>query len=165
MKGVSGTEPKTTRADATLVIGVGPGFHAGDDCHLIVESNRGPALGRVITTGAAETHTGQPGVVQGHSGRRLLRAPCAGTFVRTREIGDWIEKGEIVGEVGGASVLAGLSGMIRGLKLTGTPVGHGHKVGDVDPRRDRGLLKQMTDKARAVGQGVLRALDTDLQGD
>jgi xanthine dehydrogenase accessory factor len=165
MKGLSGAQPPTTLRDAPRVIGVGPGFVAGEDCHLVVESNRGPTLGQTIRSGSAATHTGEPGLVEGHAGQRLLRAPQGGAFVRRLSIGDPVEVGDVVGEVDGAPVMAGLSGMIRGLKLSGIHVGSGHKVGDVDPRRDPALLEQMTDKARAVGQGVLRALNTDLGGD
>lgn len=153
------TEPSTRRTDAPIVIGIGPGFVAGVDAHAVVESNRGPALGRVLLTGAAEPHTGVPGAVAGFKRERLLLAPCEGTFVRERALGDFVEQGDVVGRVGDAPVQSTLAGMIRGLKLTGVRVGTGHKVGDVDPRRDRALLREMTDKARAVGRGVVAALE------
>ncbi|MCO5170200.1 MAG: selenium-dependent molybdenum cofactor biosynthesis protein YqeB [Planctomycetes bacterium] len=155
------TEPSTRRDEAPLVIGVGPGFRAGVDAHAVIESNRGPRLGRVITEGVAEPHTGVPGAVAGYRRERLILSPCAGTFERCRDLGDAVEAGDVVGHVlddaDGRPVRVGLSGMIRGLKLTGVRVGAGHKVGDVDPRRDRALLLEMTDKARAVGRGVLEA--------
>ena len=34
--------------DAPVVVGVGPGFTAGEDCHAVVETMRGHTLGRVI---------------------------------------------------------------------------------------------------------------------
>ncbi|MCC6528398.1 MAG: hypothetical protein IT373_37480, partial [Polyangiaceae bacterium] len=136
----------------------GPGFVCGRDAHYVLESNRGPSLGRVLSEGSAETHTGVPGEVAGHREDRLLRAPCAGAFTRTRELGDFVEPGDTVGTVAGRAVVARLAGMIRGLKLSGVEVGAGHKVGDVDPRRDRALLGLMTDKAIAVGRGAVDAL-------
>lgn len=152
------TEPLTTRGEAPVVIGIGPGFEAGGDVDFVVESNRGPRLGQVVTRGTAEVHTGVPGEVQGHREERMLRAPRAGRFVRALELGAFVEEDDVVGHVEGAPVRARLGGMVRGLKLSGVAVGAGHKVGDVDPRRDRELLRTMTDKARAVGHGVVRAV-------
>jgi xanthine dehydrogenase accessory factor len=153
------TAPLARWPAAELRIGIGPGFVAGSDVDLVVESNRGPTLGRVLDHGSAERHTGVPGLVAGYREPRILRAPCAGRFVRRRALGAFVEPGDAVGEVAGQAVRARLHGMVRGLKLTGVLVGAGHKVGDVDPRRERALLTTMTDKARAVGQGVLGALE------
>lgn len=151
------TEPMTRLDEAPLVIGVGPGFDAGRDCHYVIESNRGPRLGAVITSGPADSHTGVPGDVLGFRDERILRAPRTGRLERARDLGDFVEPGDVVATVDGAPVVARLGGMIRGLKLSGAEVGAGHKVGDVDPRRDRALLSCMTDKARAVARGALEA--------
>jgi xanthine dehydrogenase accessory factor len=151
------TEPMARLDEARLVIGVGPGFVAGRDVHVVIESNRGPRLGEPITSGAAEAYTGVPGDVLGLREERLLRAPRAGRLTRVRELGDFVEAGEVVATVEGEPVVARIAGMVRGLKLDGVPVGARHKVGDVDPRRDRALLAKMTDKARAVSLGAVRA--------
>ncbi len=152
------TTPLSTIDEAPVVIGIGPGFVAGQDVHYVIESNRGPRLGQVITRGSAEAHTGIPGEVLGLRDKRLLRAPRAGTLTRTAAPGDFVEEGEVVAQIDGEAVRSRLRGMIRGLKLTGVPVGAHHKVGDVDPRRDRSLLKTMTDKAKAVGQAAVTAV-------
>lgn len=152
------SEPLTDIGTAPLVIGIGPGFVAGRDVHCVLESNRGPRLGEVIEVGAAEQHTGTPGEVLGFREERLLRAPCKGTFVRKLSLGEDVEVGDVVGHVDDEPVVVGLRGMVRGLKLTGVVVGRNHKVGDVDPRRDRALLREMTDKALAVGRGAVRAV-------
>ncbi|MBW2454376.1 MAG: EF2563 family selenium-dependent molybdenum hydroxylase system protein [Deltaproteobacteria bacterium] len=153
------SEPLSKRDEAPVVIGIGPGFVAGDDVDFVIESNRGPRLGTVISQGSAEGHTGIPGDVLGLRGERLLRAPRAGILTRVKAPGDFVDEGEEIAQVDGAPVRSQLRGMIRGLKLTGVPVGERHKVGDVDPRRDRTLLKTMTDKARAVGQATVKALE------
>lgn len=153
------TEPQPLRGAATVTVGIGPGFVAGEDADFVVESNRGPALGRLLERGSAEPYTGRPGFVAGFREERVLRAPCAGPFQRVRELGDVVVAGEVVGEVHGEPVRARLGGIVRGLKLSGVLVGAGHKVGDVDPRADRALLTTMTDKARAVGAGVVQALE------
>jgi xanthine dehydrogenase accessory factor len=152
------TEPLATRGEAPVVIGIGPGFEAGGDVDYVVESNRGPRLGEVVQEGMAERHTGIPGDVQGHREERILRSPRAGRFVRVLELGDFVTAGDVVGRVDGEPVRARLAGMVRGLKLSGVPVGEHHKVGDVDPRPDPALLTTMTDKAKAVGGGAVAAL-------
>ncbi len=152
------SEPRSGIDDARLVIGVGPGFTAGVDAHYVIESNRGPRLGRVIAQGAAEPSTGVPGAVEGFRRERLLVAPCAGTFQRVRDLGDLVDPDDVVGHVAGQAVRAQIGGLVRGLKLSGVTVGVGHKVGDVDPRRDPALLEAMTDKALAVGRGVVLCL-------
>lgn len=153
------SEAQTTIHDALVVIGIGPGFEAGVDADYVIESNRGPALGEIISTGRAEAHTGIPGDVLGFREERILRAPRAGKLVRVGDLGDFVAAGDIVARVGDDPVRARLDGMIRGLKLTGVDVGAGHKVGDIDPRRDRSLLSTMTDKARAIGLGAVRAAE------
>jgi len=152
------TAPLSTRDEAPVVIGIGPGFVAGDDVDYVIESNRGPQLGRLIAAGNAEDHTGIPGEVMGLRAERLLRAPRAGVLTRRLAPGDWVEPGDVVAAIDGAPVCSQLRGMIRGLKLSGVPVGERHKVGDVDPRRDRALLTTMTDKSRAVGQAAVTAI-------
>jgi xanthine dehydrogenase accessory factor len=152
------TAPMARLDEARVVIGVGPGIEAGRDAHFVIESNRGPRLGSLIREGRAEAYTGVPGEVEGLREPRILRSPGAGTLERVLDLGAFVEPGDVVARVAGAPVVARIGGMIRGLKLTGVEVGAGHKVGDVDPRRDRALCGAMTDKARAVGRGALDAL-------
>ena len=65
----------TTIGMAPIVIGIGPGFTAGDDCHAVVETMRGHTLGRVYYEGSALPNTAVPGLVGGFAGERVLRAP------------------------------------------------------------------------------------------
>ena len=148
----------TQLADAPLVIGVGPGFIAGQNVHAVVESNRGYHLGRVIWQGGAEPDTGVPAPVAGHTEARVLRAPCAGRFSARRRIGDVVEAGEIVGEIAGMPVRAEIAGLLRGLLHDGVETQAGMKLGDVDPRGEREYVDSISDKARAIGGGVLEAI-------
>ncbi len=143
---------------APVVVALGPGWRAGEHCTYVIETQRGPDLGRVIESGMAQSHTGVPGDVQGLTNERLLRSPTAGVLRRHRQIGDVVEAGEVVATVGGQPVVAVISGMIRGLRLDGLWMEQGRKVGDVDPRRDRALLDVPSDKAERVGAGVVEAL-------
>jgi xanthine dehydrogenase accessory factor len=126
----------TTRDVAPLVIALGPGFTAGTDCHLVIETDRGHNLGRIITTGPAAPNTGLPGTIAGHTATRVLRAPAAGRFESDRSIGDRVREGEIVGRVGEHPVRAGVDGVLRGLIRPGTEIPAELKVGDIDPRGD-----------------------------
>jgi xanthine dehydrogenase accessory factor len=148
----------TALTDARIVIGLGPGFIAGQDVHAVVETMRGHNLGRVILQGSAEPDTHVPGLVQGHGRERVVWAPCAGHFRGLVAIGEQVRAGQSVAEVDGTPVLAGISGILRGLLHDGLPVRAGQKVGDVDPRGVREHCFTISDKARAIGGGVLEAI-------
>lgn len=148
----------TALADATVVVALGPGFVAGQDCHAVIETSRGHDLGRVIFQGQAQPDTGTPGIVGGESIRRLLRAPADGLFVERRQIGELVCAGETVAEVGGQPVVAQLDGVLRGLLHDGLIVRAGLKVGDVDPRAVIEHCFSISDKARAIGGSVLETI-------
>lgn len=153
---------------APLVIGLGPGFVAGVNCHAVIETNRGHRLGRVYWQGAAEADTGIPGAIAGFREERLLRAPAAGMWQPQVNLGDRVEQGRVVGHVIGAegsvAVTAGLTGLVRGLLYPGLEVTPGMKLGDVDPREDEETLFTISDKSLAIGGGVLAAVLTWLNG-
>lgn len=148
----------TTREDAPLVIGMGPGFTAGADCHVVIETNRGHDLGRLIYDGAAEPNTGIPGVIGGYTKERVLRAPAEGIFETKRQIGDPVAKGEVIGRVGALEVASEIDGILRGLIRPGSAVGRGLKIGDVDPRGEIGYCSTVSEKARGLGGAVLEAM-------
>jgi len=145
-------------SDAPLVIGLGPGFTAGKDVHLVVETNRGHNLGRVISKGAAEADTGIPGEIGGYTIERLLRTMKKGIFHPQKSIGERVNKGSVVAVVDDFPVIAKISGVVRGLLRDGVEVRKGMKVGDIDPRGKRELCFTISDKARAIGGGVLEAI-------
>lgn len=148
----------TRRDEARLVIALGPGFTAGVDCHLVIETNRGHDLGRIIASGSAEPNTGIPGDIAGRTGERVLRAPVSGTFESQRTIGELVRMNEVIGEVAGRPVTARLDGMLRGLIRPGTAVTAGMKLGDIDPRGRREHCRTISDKARAIAGAALEAV-------
>ena len=148
----------TKITDAPCVIGVGPGFTAGVDCHACVETMRGHTLGRVITEGSPIPNTNIPGLIGGFTGERVLRAPADGIFRQRLEIGDMVEQTEIAGFVGTEPMRCQISGVLRGLLADGTPVHRGMKAGDVDPRGEVSYCQLVSDKALAIGGGVLEAI-------
>ncbi len=147
-----------TKADAPLVIALGPGFIAGKDCHVVIETNRGHDLGRLITDGTAEANTGIPGDIAGYTKERVLRAPADGLFTTVKEIGDPVCKGEVIGLVGTAEVAAQIDGVLRGLIRPSATVTKGLKIGDVDPRGIVGYCDTISEKARSLGGAVLEAI-------
>ena len=148
-----------TRIDqAPLVIGLGPGFTAGQDCHAVIETMRGHTLGRVIWQGSALPNSGTPGIVAGKGAERVLRAPADGAAGWSVEIGDIVSAGQVLGEVDGAPVQAPFDGVVRGLIAPGTAVTKGLKIGDVDARADREACFTISDKALSIGGGVLEAI-------
>ena len=148
----------TGKDEAQLVIALGPGFTAGADCHLVIETNRGHDLGRIITSGSAEPNTGIPGDIAGHTGERVLRAPVTGRFQSQHAIGDSVRRNDVVGQVAGHPVPARLDGMLRGLIRSGTAVTAGLKLGDIDPRGKREHCDTISDKARAIAGAVLEGV-------
>jgi xanthine dehydrogenase accessory factor len=144
--------------DAALVIGLGPGFTAGKDVHIVVETNRGQNLGKMILNGTAEPDTGIPGEVGGFMVERVLRTMKKGIFRPQKSIGDRVSKGSVVAVVDDFPVIGKISGVVRGLLRERVEVRKGMKVGDIDPRGKRELCFTISDKARAIGGGVLEAI-------
>jgi xanthine dehydrogenase accessory factor len=160
----------TTLNDAPVVIGIGPGFTAGIDCHAVVETKRGHTIGRVITKGSAIPNTGVPGEIGGYTVERLLRTGAAGIFEEKAKIGDLVKKGDIVAEVRSAGegspaggggifpVYAEIEGILRGLLPSGITVSKDLKAGDIDPRCEKFHCFTVSDKALSVAGGVLEAI-------
>ncbi len=144
--------------DAQIVIGVGPGFTAGTDCHAVIETQRGHTLGRALYTGSAAPNTGVPGDIGGYTVERLIQAPHAGVFHPIREIGDAVAAGAVVAYVDETPVACRIGGILRGILPDGAAVTMGMKSGDVDPRCVLSHCFTVSDKALAVGGGVLEAL-------
>jgi xanthine dehydrogenase accessory factor len=148
--------------DAPLVIGLGPGFTAGFDCHAVIETKRGHTLGRVITQGSAIPNTGIPGDIGGFTRERLLVSAGDGIFEAKAEIGDLVKKGGVLGVIHTSEgneifLRAEIDGVLRGLLPSGIPVHKGMKAGDIDPRCEKWHCFTVSDKALAIAGGVLEA--------
>ena len=148
----------TKITDAPIVVGIGPGFTAGEDCHAVVETMRSHTLGRVIYQGSALLNTNIPGLIGGYAGERVLRAPDDGIFHTVLDIGAQVKSGDVAGQVNGKPMVCTIDGVLRGLLADGTPVFKGMKSGDVDPRCREEYCYTASDKALAVGGGVLEAV-------
>jgi xanthine dehydrogenase accessory factor len=150
--------PDLGMESAVLTLGLGPGFVAGENCHAVIETIRGPFLGRVIWQGSAEPDTGIPEQISGHQAERVLRAPAAGVIEPFADIGALLKQGDLVASVSGLPVTAAFDSVLRGLVVEGLVVEAGEKIGDIDPRADPRLCFLVSDKALAVGGGVVEAI-------
>ncbi len=143
---------------APIVIGLGPGFVAGENCHAAVETNRGDNLGHIFYSGSPQKDTGIPSEVNGFSHQRVLRSPADGKFIATCKITDIVKSGQVLGHVTGVSVVSEIDGVVRGMIHDGLTVSSGQKIGDVDPRGIKERCFRVSDKADAIGRGALEAL-------
>ena len=148
----------TRMRDAPLVIGLGPGFKAGKDAHLVVETNNSERLGRVITDGEAEADTGIPVAIGGLTHERALHASQGGLFQTDKDIGEMASAGEVVAMVGRQPVHAEIDGIIRALLRSGTTVKKGTKLGEIDPSGDKEACYAIRPRMRAIAGGVLEAI-------
>jgi xanthine dehydrogenase accessory factor len=144
--------------EAPLVIGLGPGFRAQETVHVVIETNRGPNLGRVITQGEAESYTGEPVAIEGYKRERYLYAPGGGVFETPLDVGMFVQAGQVVGRIGGSELHAEVSGIIRGITKSGVPVKRGTKVVDIDPRGQEELIAGIAERPRRIAEGVLKAI-------
>lgn len=143
---------------AKLSIGLGPGFVAGQNCHAAIETNRGHLLGRVIWKGATQVDTGIPEPVGIYRENRVLRAPIDGYLIIFADICDLIEEGQVLAEVDGLPITAPFDGVLRGILPNNIMVKENQKIGDLDPRGEPMYCSLVSDKALAVGGGVLEAI-------
>lgn len=148
----------TSIEDAPIVIALGPGFEAGVDCHIVIETKRGHYLGKVIYEGKAIPNTGIPGSIGGHTVGRIIRSTSDGIIHPVAKIGDYVEEGQVVAYVDKIPVCASISGIVRGMLQDGISVFKGMKSGDIDPRCEREHCFTISDKARSIGGGVLEGI-------
>jgi len=154
--------PHPLSVDIPLHIGLGPGFDAGVNCDAAIETRRSHTLGRVYWNGSPQPDSGQP---EGDP-RRVLRAPMQGLLIGQKRIGEHCESDELIAEVKSttdnriSTIISPIKGVLRGLVRDGLHVNEGLKVGDVDPRDDVSTCFLVSDKALAIGGGVLEAILT-----
>lgn len=148
------------RADIKMLIGLGPGFVAGENCDAVVETNRGISMGNVIWKGSAEPNNSKPQEILGKQEARVLRAPVDGRVKPYAKLGDHVVTGQTIAEVDGHFVSAAFNGIVRGLIYPGVTVKRGARIGDIDPRDDDRICTQISDKSRAVAGGVLEAISS-----
>jgi xanthine dehydrogenase accessory factor len=145
-------------AKTKLLIGIGPGFSVGQNCHAVIESQRGHDLGRVLWQGSAAADSGVPGSIANQNVDRVLRSSADGRLKSDKKIGDSVQRGETIAKVGESGIIAPFDGVLRGLIHEHVALKSGMKIGDLDPRNDVSYVNSVSDKALAIGGGVLEAI-------
>jgi xanthine dehydrogenase accessory factor len=149
----------TTREMAPITVALGPGFIAGEDVDVVIETMRGHNLGRLVFQGSALPNTGVPGMIEGMGKERVIHAPIAGIITNRAAISDTIEKGQIIAEIDGYPVVASMDGILRGLIRDNFKVSQGLKIADIDPREsEKKNCFTISDKARCIGGAVLESI-------
>lgn len=148
----------THKGMAPITIGVGPGFTAGEDVDVVIETKRGHDLGKLIFSGTAIQDTGVPGEILGYGKERLIKSPCAGKISNLCDIGELVKKDQILAHVDNEPVIAQIDGVLRGIIENNSEVKKGLKIGDIDPRGIKEHCFTVSDKARSIGGGVLEAI-------
>ena len=155
----------TTKEMAPLTIGLGPGFTAGQDVDIVIETMRGEHLGKIYRTGSAIPNTGIPGVIAGYSKERVIHAPASGKFQPRKRIGDMVKTDEVLGVIipeeqqGEVPVFASMTGLLRGMIKEGYLVKKGLKIMDIEPRMgEKELCFLISDKAKCIGESVYQVI-------
>lgn len=149
----------TNREMADTTIALGPGFEAGKDVDIVIETKRGHNLGRLIFEGKAVSNTGIPGSIEGYSSERVIHSEQAGTMKSIAKIGTIVEKDEVIAYIDNHEVKASMTGLLRGILRSGLKVPKGFKIADIDPRKsEQKNCYTISDKARNIAGGVLEAI-------
>lgn len=144
--------------DAPLIIGLGPAITAGHNADVVIETQRGHDLGRLIYRGQAAANTGIPGMVAGESAKRVHYSPQAGKLVAIKDIGDSVTAGTTIAMIAQTPIIAKLDGVVRGMLATGSYVDGNVKIADVDPRGIKHYCQTISDKGRTIAGSVLAAI-------
>lgn len=149
----------TSMAMADITIALGPGFTAGKEVDIVIETGRGHNLGRLIFKGEALKNTGVPGDIMGYSKERVIYSPCEGRMMNLVDIGAVVEKDEVIAYIGDIPIKATISGLLRGILRNGSYVTANFKIADIDPRVSEKMnCYTISDKARNIAGGVLEAI-------
>lgn len=151
-----GAEP--LRGRAPLTVGLGPGYAAGDQADIAIETGWGATLGQPLRTGAARAYGGEPRDLGGRGRERFVYAPAPGMFRTALAIGGVVAEGQEVGRIGRLAILAPFAGVLRGLTHDGAAVAVGNKIVEVDARADPGAAFGIGERPRRIAQGVLEAV-------
>jgi xanthine dehydrogenase accessory factor len=151
-------ETNTRMDDAPLVIGIGPGFTAGVDVHMVIESNNSNNLGQVIVEGESEKDSATPVGIGGLQEERVIWAEDAGVFTTEKNIGDSVTAGDVIGKLNDVPLEARISGMLRGLLRNEVKVLANGKLAEIDPENDRSVCFSIRYKMRAIAGGALEAV-------
>ena len=146
------------RGLAPFTIGLGPGFEAGANCDVAVETSWGDDMGKVLHSGRTMAAEGGPREIGGHGRDRVVRSRSEGDFRTSRRIGELVKAGEQLAEMGDRPIHSPLAGAIRGLLRDGTRVEQGAKLIEIDPRGEGAVFTGLGERPATIAEGVLAAV-------
>lgn len=150
--------PESQLELAPFTVGLGPNFEAGMTTHVVIETQWGDDLGKVLTSGRTNELAGEPRNYGGHARERFIYAPAAGLFRTDCSIADEVESGQVVAFIDDFELAAPLAGILRGLVHDGVRVPERAKVVEVDPRCDPSKVLGIGERPARIAQGVLEAI-------
>jgi len=142
---------------ARHTIGLGPGFSAGSNCDIAIET-RPATAGRILEQGPTEPADAMPPDLGGHAAERFVRAEVSGRWHTALEIGTRIFKSFVIGHLGNLVVRAPFDGILRGLVRDGTEVPAGSKLLEVDARGRNASWTGIDGRSRRIAKAVAHAI-------
>lgn len=152
------SQPESQIGLAPLTIGLGPNFRAGDNVDIAIETAWGESLGRILYAGATLPLMGEPRQIAGLGRERCVYATRAGQLRTAVAIGDWVEAGSPVASLAGMTVLAPISGHVRGVCHDNVSVTVGCKILEIDPRQESANLFGLGERPLRIAEAVVRAM-------
>lgn len=151
-------ETNTKITDAPLVIGIGSGFTAGENVHMVIESNKGNNLGKALISGKSADISQKPKGINELVDEGILWSSDSGSFTSAKNIGDTVALDEIIGKIDDIPLKAPISGILRGLIRNETRVLANTKIAEIDSDSDKSICVNIRESARAIAGGVLEAI-------
>ncbi len=148
----------TKITDSPLVIGVGPGFSAGKNVHLVVETNNSDRISKVILQGEAEPYIPIPLEVGGFTYDRVIRNSKEGIFHVVKGMGEIVRKGDKIAWVEDEVLSSQIDGIVRAIMRDGIFVKVNTKLAEIDPRMNPELCNIIRPRMRVIAGGVLEAI-------
>ncbi len=142
---------------ARLTIGLGPGFSAGDNCDIAVET-RPAQIGRIIRRGPTDEADGIARPLGDRGAERFVYSEASDRWHSAIEIGTRVFKDFIVGHLGNLAIRAPFDGIVRGVIRDGTEVPTGVKLLEVDPRGRNARWTGIDDRGRSIAKSVTKAI-------
>jgi xanthine dehydrogenase accessory factor len=149
--------PADLRTLARLSIGIGPGFEAGANCDVAIETQWGDSMGHVLYDRPAAGRAGGPHAIGGVTRARFVIAPASGIWRTKAAPGEPVSEGQLVGQLDEHLIRAPIGGFLRGVSHDGVEVMKGHRILEVDPRAVPDIFG-LGERPVAVAKGVVEAV-------
>jgi xanthine dehydrogenase accessory factor len=142
---------------AEFTVGLGPGFAAGRNCDIAIETQP-ERSGKIIGKGWTEAPDGKPRYLGGAGAERFVYSSEPGRWRTAVDIGTRVFKSFTIGILNGAAVQAPLDGILRGVVRDGTEIPAGVKLLEIDPRGRDACWTGIDRRGAGIAQATLLAI-------